>query len=77
MDHDLLHRPRDELAHDNQLRRELDAATPSIGAAGLIIGAVIVFILGVVYFSPPAGDRTHVASGGTVEAPATTAPSNP
>jgi hypothetical protein len=77
MDPDHVHLPHDELARDNQWRRELDEATPSIGSAGLIIGAVILFILGVVYFGPPAGDRTHVASGDAVEAPATTAPSNP
>jgi hypothetical protein len=69
MDHDLL-RP-------DQLRRDLDEATPSAGSAGLIIGAAILFILGVVYFAPPAGDRTNVAVGDSVEAPATPAPSNP
>lgn len=76
MDHDLLHR-RDELARDNQLRRELDQATPSIGSTGLIIGAAILLILGIVFFGPPAGERTNVVSGDSVEGPAATPPAKP
>jgi len=72
MDHDLLRR-RDDLARDLHLRRELDAATPSLGSAGLIVGAIMLVILGIVYFAPPAVERTHVASGDSVEA---TAPLN-
>jgi hypothetical protein len=69
MDHDLLHRHEDFL-RDNQLRRELDAATPSLGPAGLIIAAAIVVILAVVYFGPPASNTTNVASRDAMEAPA-------
>jgi hypothetical protein len=72
MDHDLLRR-RDDLARDLHWRRELDEATPSIGSAGLIVGAIMLLVLGIVYFGPPAAERTHVASGDSVEA---TAPLN-
>lgn len=75
MDHDLLSR-RDDLARDLQLRRELDQAAPSVGAAGLIIAAALLLILGIVYFGPPAGERTQVASGDSVET-ASPAPTNP
>jgi hypothetical protein len=71
MDHDLLRR-RDDLARDLHRHRELDAATPSIGSASLIIGAIMLLLLGITYFGPPA-ERTHVASGDTLEA---TAPLN-
>ncbi len=71
MDYDLLRR-RDDL-RDLHLRHELDEATPSIGPAGLIVGAIMLVVLGVVYFGQPAAERTHVASGDSVEA---TAPLN-
>lgn len=67
MDYDLLNR-RDDLSRDHQLRRELDDATPSVGAAGLLIGVVILLILGIIFFGPPAGERTQLASGDPVEA---------
>jgi hypothetical protein len=69
MDHDLLHR-RNELSRDHQLRRELDEATPSIGSAGLTIGALILIILGVVYFGPPTSNSSNVATRDAIEAPA-------
>jgi hypothetical protein len=69
MDHDLLRRHEDFL-RDNQLRRELDAAAPSIGPAGLIITAAIVIILAVVYFGPSLSNTTYVASRDAMEAPA-------
>ncbi|MFM9848778.1 MAG: hypothetical protein ACKVP3_16620 [Hyphomicrobiaceae bacterium] len=72
MDYDLLRR-RDDLARDLHSRRELDKATPSIGPAGLIVGAIMLLVLGVMYFGQPAAERTHVASGDGVEA---TAPLN-
>jgi hypothetical protein len=78
MNHDLLHR-RDDLAHDHQLRRELDEATPSVGWVGLLIAAVILVTLGVVLFGQPAGDNTtSTASRETIEMPARpTPPVNP
>jgi hypothetical protein len=72
MDHDLFRR-RDDLARDLHWRRELDEATPSIGSVGLIVGAIMLLVLGIAYFGPPASERTHVASGDSVEA---TAPQN-
>jgi hypothetical protein len=69
MDHDLLRRHEDFL-RDNQLRRELDAATPSIGPAGLIIAAAILVILAIVYFGPSVSNTTNVASRDATEAPA-------
>jgi hypothetical protein len=69
MDHDLLRR-RDDLARDLHWRRELDEATRSIGSAGLIVGAIMLLVLSIVYFGPPAAERTHVASGDSVEATA-------
>ena len=69
MDHDLLRR-RDDLARDLHRRRELDEATPSLGAASLILGAIMLLVLGIAYFGPPAAERTHVASGDTAEAAA-------
>lgn len=69
MDHDLLRR-RDDLARDLHWRRELDAATPNIGSAGLIVGAIMLFLLGIVYFGPPATERTQIASGDSVDATA-------
>ncbi len=69
MDLDLLRR-RDDLARDPHWRRELDVATPSIGSAGLIVGAIMLLLLGIVYFGPPAAERTQVASGDSVEATA-------
>ena len=81
MDHDLLNRgwSRDELKRDNQLRRELDEATPSVGSAVLFIGAVALLILGVVFFGSPTGnDTTNVATNRAIEAPApVTNPTNP
>ena len=81
MDHDLLNRgwPRDELKRDSQLRRELDEATPSLGAAGLTIGVIILLILGIVFFGSPTGnDTTNVATRDAIEAPAPVAnPTNP
>jgi hypothetical protein len=72
MEHDLPRRlPRDDLERDNLLRRELDEATPSMGAAGLIMGAVILIIFGAIYFGPPAGDNTTVASRDLAPAPIT------
>ena len=68
MDHDLLHR-RDDLSRDNQLRRQLDEATPSIGLAGVMILAVILVILGVVYFSLPASNTTSVATRDAITNP--------
>jgi len=80
MDHDFHNQrwSRDELARDQQVQRDLDEATPSMGSAGLIIGAVILIILGVVYFGPSAGTNTNVASGDKTGAAApTTAPTKP
>lgn len=68
MDHDLLRR-RDELARDLHWRRELDAG-PSIGSASLIVGAIMLLVLGIVYFGPPTAERTHVAVGDSVGATA-------
>ena len=63
------HTWRHELARDNQLRQELDDGTPGKGAAGFIIGAAILLILGIVYLSPSiGGSTTGVASRDTVEA---------
>jgi hypothetical protein len=81
MDHDLLNRGlwRDELKRDSQIKHELDAATPSLGAAGLAIGGIVLLILGIVIFGSPAGnDATQVATRDAIEAPApTTTPTNP
>jgi hypothetical protein len=80
MDQDLLDRgwSRDALHRHGELRRELDEATPSVGWAGLLIGAVILVMLAVVYFGPPQGSNTDMASRDTVEAPApVTTPTNP
>jgi hypothetical protein len=81
MDHDLLSRggSRDELKRDHQLRRELDEATPSVGAAGLMVGAILLVILGIVFFSPPTGNNaTSVATRDAIEAPASVSnPTNP
>jgi hypothetical protein len=77
MDYDLPNQrwPREQVERDNQLRRELDEATPSTGSAGLIIGAVILIILGVVFFGSPGGNNaTSVASRDTVQPPAPTTP---
>ena len=76
MDHDLLHR-RDDLSRDNQLRRQLDEATPSIGLAGVMILAVILAILGAVYFGLPASNTTSVATRDAIEIPAPVPPTNP
>lgn len=73
MDYDF-ERRRADLARENQLRRELDEASPSLGSAGLIIAGIILVILGVVFFGPPVGERTDVASRAPVE---TTAPASP
>ena len=75
MDHDLLHR-RDDLSRDNQLRRQLDEATPSFGFAGVMLLAVILVILGAVYFGPPASDPTSVAMRDATETPAPVTPTN-
>jgi hypothetical protein len=69
MDHDLLRR-RDDLARDLHWRRELDEAAPSIGLAGLIVGAIMLLVLGIVFFGPPAAERTHVVFGDSVDATA-------
>ena len=74
MDFDLQHR-RDELLRDQHLRGDLYQATPSVGAAGLVIGALMLLILGIVFLGSPAGERTNVAS--QTEAPATLPPSSP
>ena len=77
MDYDLINR-RDELSRDNQLRRELDEATPSIGAASLVVGGLILLILGVVYLGPPASDTTTVETRAAMEMAAPMpAPTNP
>ena len=76
MDHDLLHRS-DDLSRDNQLRRQLDEATPSIGLAGFMMLAVILVILGAVYFGPPASNTTSVATRDVIEIPAPVPPTNP
>jgi hypothetical protein len=73
MDNDLLNR-RDDLSRDHQLRRELDDASPTVGSAGLLIGAIILLLLGIVFFGSPAGERTQMASGDTVEAAAPVSP---
>ena len=73
MDYDLINR-RDELSRDNQLRRELDEATPSIGAASLMIGALILILLASVYVSPPTNNTTNIAAGDAMETPAPTNP---
>jgi hypothetical protein len=69
MDHDLLRR-RYDLARDLHGPHELDDAAPSIGSASLIVGAIMLLVLGIVFFGPPAAERTHVASGDSVEATA-------
>ena len=74
MDYDLQHR-RDDLLRDQQLRRGLDQPTPSVGSASLVVGALVLLILGIVYFSPPAGERTNVAS--QTEPPISATPNNP
>ena len=76
MDHDLLHR-RDDLSRDNQLRRQLDEATPSIGLAGVMILAVILVILGAVYFGLPASNTNSVATRDAIEIPAPVPATNP
>jgi hypothetical protein len=76
MDHDLLHRS-DDLSRDSQLRRQLDEATPSIGLAGFMMLAVILVILGAVYFGPPASNTTSVATRDVIEIPAPVPPTNP
>ncbi len=76
MDHDLLHRS-DDLSRDNQLRRQLDEATPSIGLPGLMILAAVLVILGAVYFGPPASNTTSVATRDAIEIPAPVPPTNP
>jgi len=77
MAHDLLHR-RDDLSRDNQLRRQLDEATPSLGFAGLMILAVILVILGVLYLGPPASDTTSIAMrDAATETPALVTPTHP
>jgi hypothetical protein len=76
MDHDLLHRS-DDLSRDHQLQRQLDEATPSIGLAGVMILAVILVILGAVYFGPPASNTTSVATRDAIEIPAPVPPTNP
>ena len=75
MDHDLLQR-RDDLSRDNQLRRQLDEATPSMGLAGVMMLAILV-ILGAVYLSPPASDTTSVAMRDANEISAPVPPSTP
>lgn len=69
MDHDLLRR-RDDLARDLYGRRELDEAAPSIGAASLVVGAIMLLVLGIAFFGSPTAERTHVASGDSVDATA-------
>ena len=66
MDHDLLHR-RDDFARDNQLRRQLDEAQPSL--AGAIVLAVILAILVAVYLGSPASNPTSVATWDAIETP--------
>jgi hypothetical protein len=71
--------PGDDQYRYDQVRRELDGATPSVGSAGFLIGAVILIILALVLFGPPFGDNaTNVASRNTIQTPApTTPPNNP
>jgi hypothetical protein len=76
MDHDLLHR-RDDPSRGNQLQRQLDEATPSIGLAGIMMLAVILVILGAVYFGPPVSNTTSVATRDAIEIPAPVPPTNP
>jgi hypothetical protein len=66
-------RPRDNTARDDQLRRQIDGATPSLGLLGLIAGVLVALALLVYFFSPPAGDTGNVASRDT---PAPSTPSN-
>jgi hypothetical protein len=73
MDHHDLIRRRDDLARDLHLRRELHDAPPSVGSAGLVVGAIMLLVLSIVFFGSSAADRTDLASGDSVE---TTAPQN-
>ena len=70
MDHDLRGWSRDELKRDRHLRRELEEASPSVGSAGLMIGAIFLVILGIVFFGQPTGDHSTVASRDPIAAPA-------
>jgi hypothetical protein len=76
MDDDLPHR-LDDLSRDNQLRRQLDEATPSIGWAGAMALAVFLGVLGIVYFGAPTSGTTTVATGDPIETLAPVPPTAP